>query len=208
MISGADDTPAIDLSVAFFCSVLVLFVFVSFSLDHPQAPFVPATLGQIEETQEVSPPTWSAINKRGSIALFSKSRLVILDLVTIAEGILDMTAAFDDGLNYMSFIPSHSASPNTYKLTLSLVPGQLPKPWVRKALELDAEAPCFEENFKHLTVLIDRQSGTLNDLTAFAQRCGVKLRPIYLRAANDSDGSTQQLIKLLPGDFKAESMFR
>ena len=65
MMQGDDDSTAtIDLAIAFFCSVLVLFVFVAFNLeDAPEDP-VRTTLGQRDATVTIEPPTWSAINAK------------------------------------------------------------------------------------------------------------------------------------------------
>lgn len=203
--TGHDETAAIDLGVAFFCAVLVLFVFVAFNLDDDPRPDVPQTLGQREQTRPLAPPAWSPVAERGSLAVFHAGRLTVLDLAEISAGLADPTRAYsgDDGFTLAQM--RAEPSPAAFALRLSMAVPAIPAPWRRETRDPGPETPCPETARPLVTVLAPPEAGDLAQLEAYARRCGHRLR---IEPVPERGGMLQIPLGLSSADFAAEGMFR
>lgn len=207
MTSDADHTASIDLAVAFFCSVLVLFVFVAFNLDNDPRPEIPVTLAQRTLTREIVPPAWSALTERGSYAVLAENDLVVLDLPAIGTGIQDPSAVFQRTQEYPSYIAGPSAAPNAFSLSFAIRPEDTDAPWQRERLSLEADADCPQTARSLITVFLPSTTTNLGPTLAYARRCGLRLRFHPLRQAR-ADGYVSLRIALSPESYSADRMFR
>lgn len=116
----SDEIAAIDLAVAFFCTVLVLFVFVAFNIDRDPKTDPFRTTSQDELTIPAPIPAWSAINQRGSFAIWLDDRLLVLDLVEITKGMRIITEQYQGPDGYMSYLRGGEASPASFRVDIGL----------------------------------------------------------------------------------------
>jgi hypothetical protein len=207
MSDGTDETASIDLSIAFFCTVLVLFVFVAFQPEAlPEDP-KRQTIGQTEWTRTVQTPGWNAVAERGGFALMSGEMLQILDMDYIGAGIRKPGSIENSARASQSFFAGKGAVLNEFSLSVTLTPGDLPEGIIRASVSMDRDGECPGGGARLLTVWAMTKVPDLNPLLEFAKRCGRKLRlESPLKPA--SDGTVTLRIALRPGDYTAESMFR
>lgn len=206
MMQGDDDSTAtIDLAIAFFCSVLVLFVFVAFNLeDAPEDP-VRTTLGQRDATVTIEPPTWSAINERGSFALWHNNQLYILDLTAFARGVVSPTDIYSGkNVGFFSNLPKDGAS-HAFSLSYSFDLANIPSEWMSDVLSLQTQCP--ETVRALISVLVPPETDSLQPIIDFSSRCGQYIRIIYTAPITD-DGWINTALRLRQSDYLSENIFR
>ncbi|QEW20181.1 hypothetical protein LA6_002376 [Marinibacterium anthonyi] len=202
-----DDTAALDLSIAFFSAVLMLFAFVSFQLTRTPRPEPAATLSQPDIARPVQPPTWSAVAERGSWAVYDGTRLTILDMDAIAAGMRDVLDAYDGDDGYQALTLHDDADPRSFSLRLSFRPDALPRPWQREVLQPAPDSACPETGRRLMRTYVAADVADVTGLAAYLDRCNRQFAPLPLRAASDAGRVTVQ-IGLTPGSYSAEAMFR
>jgi len=201
-----DETASIDLAVGFFCSVLVLFVFIEFNVADTPRTDVTDTLGQTEQTVEMWPSAWSAVNQRGSFAVWQNTGLTLLDLGVISEGVIAAKFQYQGENGFQSLSVPPGSAPNSFHLTLNFVISDIPLPWQREVVTWNEDA-CFKGSRSLLTVFVPRETRDVARLLAFGQRCGLRLR-LEPAGALSSDGRTEISFALSQGAYSAERMFR
>ena len=201
-----DETASIDLAIGFFCSVLMLFVFIDFNFEDAPRKDVVATLGQETETVEVLPGAWSAVNQRGSFAVWTPSGLTLLDLGSIAGGVVAPTAQYQGDNGYHLFTVLKQPAPNAFQLTLDFVVADIPGPWQRETIAWGDQA-CFTASRPLLTVFLPRDEPDLALLLALGQRCGLRLRLDQMGEISP-EGRTEIALSLSESAYSAERMFR
>lgn len=201
-----DETASIDLAVGFFCSVLMLFVFIDFNVeDVPHSNFTD-TAGQTEQTVEMWPAAWSAVNERGNFAILQDTGLTQLNLGAISKGMVSAKSQYQGENGFQLFSVEPGVAPNSFSLRLNFVLSDIPRPWRRQVIGWN-EDTCFLNSRRLLTVFVPRESPDLAALLAFGQRCGQRLRLMQAGAISD-DGRTEIKFGLAEGDYSAERMFR
>lgn len=206
-MSEADDTAALDLSIAFFSAVLMLFAFVAFQLARTPRPDPVATLSQPDAARPVQPPTWNAVAERGSWAVYDGARMTMLDMDAIAAGMADVLDAYDGDDGYQALTLQSGADPRAFALRLSFRPDALPAPWRREVLTAAPDAPCPETGQRLLRVYVAADVADITPLAAWLDDCGRQLAPLPLREPGETGRVTVQ-IGLGPGSYSAEAMFR
>ena len=201
-----DETASIDLAVGFFCSVLMLFVFIDFNVEDVPPSNFRDTLGQIEQTVDMWPGAWSAVNQRGSFAVWQDTGLTLLDLGAISDGVVTSKAQYRGDNGFQSFSAGQEAAPNSFSLVLNFTLSNIPTPWRREVVAWDDEK-CFSNSRVLLTVFVPREAPDMANLFAFGQRCGQRLRLQPAGALSD-DGRTQIKFGLSEGHYSAKGMFR
>lgn len=202
-----DDTAALDLSIAFFSAVLMLFAFVAFQITRTPRPEPAATLRQPDIARPVQPPTWSAVAERGSWAVYDGTDFTILDMDAIAAGMRDVLDAYDGDDGYQTLTLHDDADPRSFSLRLSFRPDALPEPWRREVLSPGLDEPCPETGRPILRTYVAADVPDVTALAAYLDRCGRVFAPVPLREAGDTGRVTVQ-IGLSPGSYSAEAMFR
>ncbi|MEM8729472.1 MAG: hypothetical protein AAGF79_06090 [Pseudomonadota bacterium] len=202
-----DDTPALDLSIAFFSAVVMLFAFVAFQLTRLPDPDPPASLGQPDVDRPLLAPTWAAVARRGSWAVYDGLQLTILDTDAIAAGMRDVLDAYQGDDGYQTLTLQDGADPRAFALQLSFRPESVPVPWRRETRRPGPEAPCPETGLPLLRTYLAADIADLTPLAAYLARCGRQFAPLPLRAAGETGRVTVQ-IGLGPGSYSAEAMFR
>lgn len=206
-MTDEDDTAALDLSIAFFSAVLMLFAFVAFQMARTPRPDPPATLAQPDIARPVQPPTWSALPERGSWAVYDGTRLTLLDLDAIARGMRDPLDAHDSDDGYQSLTLHDGADPRSFSLRLSFRPDALPAPWQREVLRPGPDAPCPQGGRRILRSYVAADVADVTPLAAYLDRCDRQFAPLVLPEPGDSGRVTVQ-IGLGPGSYAAEAIFR
>lgn len=201
----SDETAAIDLAVAFFCAVLVLFVFVAFNLDRDPKTEPFRTASQEQITIPAPVPAWSAINQRGSFAVWSDDQLIILNLIEIAKGIRVITDQYQGPDGYNSYLRGREASPASFRIDFGLNLQSPPAPWVKAIVT--QEGVCPETVRPFVTVLIPDGANRLNAVFDLSERCGFRVRFETLRIGSDGLSGTFALA-LSAGSFGGERIFR
>ena len=214
-----DDSPvSVDVSVAFFASVLVLFVFVSFSLNRDTPRMERASTGQVNDTATAIPPTWSPIPERTSYAFLDGRQLQVLDLGHFSEVMYTPQKIVSSDAHYENVtILKDRNAPEAFNLTLGTVGGSLPAEWVRVTVPVvntnDGSCPIDDQiwaAFKRrlLSVLVMRsESVNLPQFVSFAEACDLRYRLIPLPAVN-ANGRVNIPISLQPASFRFEVIFR
>ena len=199
-----DQTTSIDLAVGFFGSVLVLFVFVAFNVSNEPSREKTPTIGQLEATVEVYPPSWSPVMARSSWALLAGERLTILDLSEISR---DRFASPVRPEGYHRYVRSSEPAPNAFELTLIAIDYEnLPLAWRREVLQLGENDPCPDTALDLVSVIFPNGTVGFGALLRFAGRCDFRLRFF----ANPHQGRLLQFpIKLASDDYLTmEGMLR
>lgn len=201
----SDETAAIDLAVAFFCAVLVLFVFVAFNLDRDPKTEPFRTASQEEITIPAPVPAWTAINQRGSFALWSDDRMIILDLPEISKGMRVITDQYQGADGYMSYLRGSESSPASFRVDFGLTVLSPPEPWVKAVVT--QEGACPETIRSFVTLFIPEGADRLNPIFDLSERCGFRVRFETLKI--DSAGlSGTFALALSAGSFGGERIFR
>ncbi|MEL6958743.1 MAG: hypothetical protein AAGL89_07320 [Pseudomonadota bacterium] len=199
------DTASIDLAIAFFCAVLVLFVFVAFNLDRdPESPPL-QTLSQTEITSPVFVASYSPINTRTSFLLMTATGLFHLDLPQIGRGLRDSSSQYNADDGYMLYTRGTGPSPAEFLLTLNISVEDPPADWV--AAEIDVSGECLSSLNLLLTVFHVEEALDPSPLLAWAEGCGQRVRfePITI----SPDGRIGILtVALNPGAYAADRIFR
>lgn len=205
MANHDDETASIDLSVAFFSTILMLFVFVAFNLDDAPRDEVEFSIGQTEETIEVIPPAWSALNKRGSFALLSAENLTFLNLTNIAAGMITPKDQFQGENGYRSYSRKGEPAPNAFQLTLNLLVTDIPEAWRGETLAFDG--PCPESAHSLVTIILAPEVDELSAIQEFAARCNFRTR--YEQTSGlGAEGWITFAVGLSESAYSAERMFR
>ncbi|MBB95902.1 MAG: hypothetical protein CML68_15075 [Rhodobacteraceae bacterium] len=206
-MSETDDTAALDLSIAFFSAVLMLFAFVAFQLARTPRPEPAVSLSQPDIARPVQPPTWAAVAERGSWSVYDGTRLTVLDMDAITAGMRDVLNAYDGDDGYQTLTLHDGADPRSFSLRLSFRPDALPAPWQGEVLAPGPDAPCPETPRRLLRSYVAADVADVTPLTAYLARCGLTFAPLPLRDPGESGRVTVQ-IGLGPGSYAAEAIFR
>lgn len=202
------DTASVDLSIAFFCSILVVFVFVAFSVVRDPPKPVPQSIAQRVETREVGVPGWNAINTRGNVAIFRDGILTTLSLARITAGLRDPSLAYTGDLASTSFLTVPDAAPNTYLLEVYLESGGPPEAWVQSQVDLASpDFTCPEAGQGRTMVFVMDTEAEIARLETFGQTCDVWLRYQFIEAPKDDTAIKLRFVQTSKS-FKAENMFR
>lgn len=202
---SSDETAAIDLAVAFFCTVLVLFVFVAFNLDRDPKTEPFRTASQEQITMPAPIPAWSAINQRGSFAVWSDDRLIVLDLAEITHGMRVITDQYQGPDGYMSYLRGREASPASFRADFGLTVQSPPEPWVKEILTQNGACPDTIRPF--VTVLVPEGASELGAIVDLSERCGFRVRFENFKVGSDGVSGTFGLA-LSARSFGGERIFR
>lgn len=199
------DTASIDLAIAFFCAVLVLFVFVAFNLDRDAEAPPLQTLSQTEITAPVFVASYSPINTRTSFLLMTGTGLFHLDLPQIGLGMRDVGSQYNADDGYMLYTRGSGLSPAEFLLTLYISVEAPPAEWI--AAEIDVTGECLNSLNPLLTVFHVEEAQDPSPLLVWAEACGQRVRfePITV----SPDGRFGVLtVALNPGAYAADRIFR
>lgn len=181
--SDATDTSALDLSVAFFCSVLVLFVFVAFNLDDREPLPDQDSLGQEALTVAAEPGMWGAVVPSGRFAVMTDDTLYVVNLARVAQGIVvpSEQVSTDRAWGNYSDVAGFAANQFTYRLNLNLTD---PEPdLIRESIVLNgSEFACPDWPVRSdLAVFVPDGAFDLGPLLAFGATCNLALRiePVF-----------------------------
>jgi hypothetical protein len=209
---------SVDVSVAFFASVLVLFVFVTFALNQVTPSVERATTGQTVETIAAIPPTWSPIPERTTYAFLGGQELQVLEMehfstvMAAPEELVSSDAHFEN-----ISVSSNSNAPEAFFLSIGTIGGTLPAQWVRASIPAvrsedggcpidDQTRTAFRRNL--LSVLVMNSDRVdLPEFIAFADACGLRYRLIPL-PTKSAKGRVSITISLQPNNFRFETIFR
>ena len=200
------DTASVDLAIAFFCSVLVLFVFIAFSIVAEEPRTNVDSIAQQDETQELNSSGWKAVRERGDFAFYAGGALTILDMSAVALGLHAPEVAYTGqrGETIFSTSSRYKAVPNASSLQLYIDAEAPPERWVRARLDLTRDFDCPQGLRPQLTVFLLPEDEDLAPLSNLSQACDLRLR--YAQA------KTPDLLKLVlvlsPRSFTSQSVFR
>ncbi|MBL3560417.1 hypothetical protein [Rhodovulum sulfidophilum] len=205
-----DQSASVDLSVAFFCCVLMLLVFVSFNLtETPERPPA-ASLGQPTLNTTAIPPAWDPLLKRGSWAILTETALTLLDL----SPILEQVEAGSNGLlsesGGVSWRPQRNhAAARAFRLDLGIDPRQVPLSWKMTVVGLDQEEqPECIAPLRLLTVLVPDDLPDLSSFLVYADRCDLVYRFEVLDPPTGNSSVIRFTIALTTGSYSRERVFR
>ncbi len=214
-----DDSPvSVDVSVTFFASVLVLFVFVTFALN-PIAPRIErVSTGQTVETATAIPPSWSPIPERTSYAFIDGRELQVLNLDHFSDAMVSPEKLVSSDAHFENItILSDQNAPEAFSIIVGTIGGKLPMQWVRACIPAvrseDASCPidektrtAFRQNLLSVLVM-QSEKVDLPELVAFLDACGFRYRLIPLYAVS-ATGRVNIPISLQPSSFHFETIFR
>ncbi len=220
-----DDNPvSVDVSMAFFAAVLVIFVFVTIQVARITPEDEWPSVGQRVPVAEAVPPTWSVVPERTTFAILSGTTLHVLELDHFARAIdapLGWVSTRDHGEN--SSVPKTGA-PESFDLKMSTTGENLPTEWIRASIDLSGAERINEENGDTvctlskterdailrpiLTVFVMNLPGTdLSALTKMTGACGYRHRLSPLGRPSSS-GRISVRIGLSEEAYSAERIFR
>ena len=202
-----DDTAALDLSIAFFSAIVMLFAFVAFQMTRAPEADPPVTLRQPDIGRAILPPTWTAVAERGSWAVYDGARLTLLDLDAVTAGMADILTAYDGDDGYQSLTLHGDDDPRAFALTLSFRPDAIPAPWRGEAVTPAPDASCPETGRRLIRTYVAGDAADLTPLIAYGARCNRQIAPLALRDPGPS-GRVSVRIGLSPASYSAEAMFR
>nr|VFJ90508.1 MAG: hypothetical protein BECKH772A_GA0070896_1002210 [Candidatus Kentron sp. H]VFJ91681.1 MAG: hypothetical protein BECKH772B_GA0070898_1002010 [Candidatus Kentron sp. H]VFJ98298.1 MAG: hypothetical protein BECKH772C_GA0070978_1002010 [Candidatus Kentron sp. H] len=214
-----DDSPvSVDVSVAFFASVLVLFVFVTFALNRETPRVEPVSTGQIIETAAAIPPSWGPIPERTSYAFLDSRQLQVLEMEHFSVAMVTPEKMVSSDAHFENItVLSDRNAPESFSLNIGTVGGVLPSQWVRATVPAvrtqDGGCPIDEQTWSAfrrnlLSVLVMRSEKIdLPEFVAFADTCGLRYRLIPLPTAS-AKGRVNIPISLQPNSFRFETIFR
>lgn len=210
MSDRADETASIDMAMAFFSAVLVLFVFVKFNtVPDPREP-VKVSTGQTVPTVTSWPATWQTINRRGGFGLYVGKELVVFDMSAIGEGLVDkLKSAPVPGQSGLS--PGFAGSaPESFDLLWGFVPATPPEAWqdlVIPATQLQ-DGACPDGMPSALNVFVWAELDDLTPLMRFAERCGLGLRFELFDPKRGLEKRSDRAVALQPRSYQGERVFR
>lgn len=214
-----DDSPAsVDVSVAFFASVLVLFVFVTFALHRETPRTDRISTGQTVATTTAISPSWSPIPERTSYAFLSGKQLQVLEMNHFSAAMDAPEKMVSTDAHYENImVLSNYDAPEAFALDLGTLGGSLPHEWVRTSVRAvpskNDGCPIDDQTMKAfrrrlLSVLVMRTKAVdLPGFVAFADVCNLRYRLIPLPAAGKT-GRVSFRISLQPGSFRFQTIFR
>lgn len=204
------DNSSIDLALAFFCAVFVLFVFVKLNVQtNPEQPTL-ASIGNPVSINDAIPNSWQTIAQRGGFAIHYKNKLLLLNMSNVARGIhTDTYNSFGQNgwLNWDTPRGS-SAAPHAYILEIWINVTNPPAPWIRQTVDFSEVTECNFPMPALVTVFIEPSSTGLDQLAEFARICGSRLRFQLLRREIASNGITLVSIGLSPSAYSRRNIFR
>ena len=203
------DTALIDLAIAFFCSVLVLFVFIAFSIVTKEPRQNVESVAQVEERQELNSAGWNAVRERGDFAFFHQGMLNVLDMSVIARGLQEPETSYSgpNGDALFSTSSRYKAIPNASNLQLFVDAEAPPLPWLLARVDLTDDFACPEALRPQLTVFLLPEEEDLAPLTTFSRACDVRLR--FAHTKTPGEGEPVRLVLVLsPSQFSSQRVFR
>lgn len=205
----SDDLASLDLSVAFFSAVLMLFVFVDFNLNTTQVEPPDESLGQLSPTLHAPPGSWRAATPSGEIAVQMGEALYVLDAAHLALGAADPLNDISSDQAWVSFPRMDGFAPNGLHVDISLTPDAPRTQMVRAAYDLaDPEVPCpSAPAYGPLIVYVAEASADLGPLLRVGSACALPLRIEPAPFANDARTVRLQLVRSA-AMFDGESLFR
>jgi hypothetical protein len=206
-----DDFASIDMAVAFFSAVLILFVFIQFNFTDrpPQEPV--ASVGQTVPSVTAIAPSWQTVPRRSGVAILDRERLVVLDMSQVSFGVADRGASSQGAAGWMTWSKSGLAStpPNAFLLEIYTALSTPPAAWVKDEVVLDGDAPCLPDLRPSLIVFATATDTALSPALVFAERCGIDARFEFLDSETDADTITTPLrVGLSPAAYRRERIFR
>ena len=172
-----DDNPvSVDVSMAFFAAVLVIFVFVSLQIARTSPAEEKPSIGERTPVAEAVPPSWQAVPERTSFAMLIDDSLHVLELDHFARGIdtpLAWVSLRDHGERSET---ATKGTPEGFELRLSTTAKDLPPEWVRTTIALTG------------AVSVDAETGEEACALAEAERAAI-LRPVITILVADRDGA-------------------
>jgi hypothetical protein len=200
-----DDTAAIDVAVSFFCAVLVLFVFIAFNIDRdPQSPVL-ETKSQDVLTVPAQVPAWSAINQRGSFAIWEEETLLVLDMSSIGVGMRKITDQYQGPDGYFNYSRGAENSPASFRIDVGLFVQQAPETWIRLRVGVDDDCP--QDIRPLVTVFLSSLEPDVSRLISLAERCEFRVRYETLAPLAD-EGWGSFSLQLGQAAYGAERIFR
>ena len=200
-----DDTAAIDVAVAFFCAVLVLFVFVAFNIDRDPKTTLRQTTSQTEPTVPAQVPAWTAINQRGSFAIWESGTLFVLDMSNIGEGMRTITEQYQGPDGYFNYTRGAESSPASFRIDLGVFTQQAPDLWIRA--RVGSNDDCADDVRPLVTVFVSSMETDVAELMALAQRCEFRIRFEILGSLQDERWGSLSLL-LGQAAYGSERIFR
>lgn len=206
--TGAEDvqeTASVDLAIALFCAVLVLFVFVASNLDRdPEAPPL-QTLAQTKITAPMTLPSYSPVNERTSFLLMTEDRIFHINLPEIGRGIRDRAVQYSADDGYHLFSRGTGQSPAEFLLTINMSVKAPPTVWIRS--EIDLAEKCPGDLRPILTVFYLKSSRLFPSLSTWAEKCGMRVR--YEPVSLSPDGRIGMVTLALNAEvYSADRIFR
>lgn len=206
-----DNLASIDLAVTFFACLTMFFAFITFTFtSDPPRQDLPVT-GQTVATVTAPPSSWSALVRRGAHGVLREGHLEVMSSEAAARSIEDAESRRRGDMTGVSVhlrgrgIPAPPA-PNAFVLDLSLDPGEWPEGWLQASIEPGPDADCAMPPRSLLTVWVDGESGRLDALLGWAERCRLDLRYEHLRRTDT--GRLSIPIGLHPGAYSLATIFR
>lgn len=207
MSDESTQTSSIDLSITFFCTILILFVFIEFNFSRTPDEVPDFSIGQKETQVTVIPPTWTTLRSRNSFAVLDQDKLSILELGSLAVGIIDETKALSTKQEYQMLTLGKVPAPNTFSLTFSFDPTALPLDWTRDRILLGPDAECMQQQLKRLTVFVSANTASVTPLLKYAAHCGYQLRLEVMRSV-EKGATVTRLFALRKKSFSARTIFK
>ena len=201
---------AIDMSVAFFAAVLMLFVFVAFNVQRPERPEELPSIGQTQPTVEAVPGTWSAIVPSGGFALLLGDTLHVIDMNRLAEGVANPLSQVSTDGGWSNFETLETAAPNSFALEVVFLAQDLEPALLRSVHDLasDANQTCPDTDVigTNLAVVVEPDHPDLMPLLRFGFDCGLQIRvePVDIRSRR----TLRWNIARSPASYTSEAMFR
>lgn len=204
-----NDTASLDLAIAFFCSVLVLFVFIAFSIVTEEPRVNVRSIAQSDDTIEMGSAGWQAIRERGDFALFHKGKLTILDMSAIARELHDPDLAYSGPLGETVFSTSarYKSVPSASALKIYVDADAPPPPWVLATVDLVEPFECVDGLRAQLTVFLLPDENDLSPLTRLDRTCDLRIRHAHVKTPEDG-GHLRLVLILSPRSFDSQRVFR
>lgn len=210
-MENQDDIALIDLAVAFFAAVVVIFAFVEFNVSDVPESKPQASIGQEESWMAAQPATWQPVNQRGGFGYYDGEALVILDMVGLGAGVVDPLESYVDPVNGLTWFPGSAEAPNAFRVAVRFHPETHPVAWRRGEIldpGVQIEGECLDFPAALLTVFVPNEVVDLAPLAGLATRCQLRMRYEFITAPRSEDRPVSFAIDLEPSDFQRERMFR